>query len=178
MARAFLGLGSSVAPKENLHRALSLIVQHSSLTLTAISTFYRTPPLPAPGSPPSSVEGDPWFLNGVVAVETHLGATELTEVLASFEASAGRIRGPNKYAPRRLDLDLLLFHSEEPSHPILHEHPDIRTRPWVAYPLLELAPDLHLSDGTHITQVTAAFPGPGGEKDGPFTESLRRAFPS
>lgn len=142
------------------------------MELAGISTFYRTPPLPAPGADPQSVARDPDFFNGVLALRLTLTPGELRELLARIEEGLGRVREENRYAPRAMDLDLLL-HTGEPG--ALHK--DVRRRPWVALPLAELAPGLPLPpDGTPARELAASFPGPGGEEDQEITHALRTAF--
>lgn len=174
-AGAFLGVGSSLDPLENIPAALGLLLGTPGIRITGISTIYRTPPLPAPGASAESVARDPDFLNGVVAIRTSLTPEELTEVLGTIEKALGRVRTENKYAPRTLDVDLLVYRAPGPAeHPV---HRDVLTRPWVAIPLLELAPDLSLPQGHGpLKQVADRFPHAGGVVEEAFTRELRRRF--
>jgi len=90
----------------------------------------------------------PLFLNGVVKVRTGLDALTLKlDVLRGIESVLGRVRTADAHAARTIDLDILLYDSaiiEEPKLRI--PDPDIRERPFLAIPLLELAPDLVLPD--------------------------------
>lgn len=170
--RAFLSVGSNLGPEENVSAALGLLLATPGVEITGISTFYWTPPLAAPGAPADSVAGDPDFLNGVLEIQTSLAPEALVEALGIIEVALGRVPSEDKYAPRTLDLDLLLCESHP--HP---PHQDIRTRPWVALPLLELAPDLRLPpDGISLADVARAFTGPGGRADEALTRRLRRSF--
>lgn len=172
MTRAFLGIGSSLDPEENISAALGLLLGTPGVEITGISTFYRTPPLPVPGASPESVARDPDFLNGVVEIRTSVSPERLAEILETIEAALGRVRTEEKYAPRTLDLDLLLYDGAR-------AHPDIRSRPWVALPLLELDQDLALPpDGTPLRSIAGRFQGPGGEVDRTLTRELRvRYYP-
>jgi 2-amino-4-hydroxy-6-hydroxymethyldihydropteridine diphosphokinase len=170
--RAFLSVGSNLAPEENVPAALGLLLATPGVEITGISTFYWTPPLAAPGAPADSVAGDPDFLNGVVEIRTSLDPESLAEALGTIETALGRVPSEDRYAPRTLDLDLLLYESHP--HP---PHRDIRARPWVALPLLELAPDLRLPpDGISLAEVARAFPDPGGPADEALTQRLRQSF--
>lgn len=170
MVRAFLGIGSSLDPDRNIPAALGLLLGTPGVEITGISTLYRTPPLPAPGAPAESVAQDPDFLNGVLEIRTSVSLERLTEVLETIEVALGRVRTANRYAPRTLDLDLLLYDGTR-------AHPDIRSRAWVALPLLELDQELVLPpDGTPLKAVAQRFPGPGGEADRALTRELRRRF--
>lgn len=206
-ARAFLGVGSNLGPEENIPAGFTLLQNTPHLTITGISTFYRTPPLPAPGRDAASVADDPDFLNGVIELLTDLSPQALSERLTAIEDTLGRDRGADKYSPRRLDLDLLIFEprtemtgpddttpwtpgarpesrAKKPEMEMTRgsltpypPHPDLRTRPWVALPLLELAPEIRLPpDGTPLRVVAERFSGPGGEPTADFTARLRRRF--
>src|SRR5215467_8416980 len=100
MARAFIGVGSNIAPEENIRGGLRRIAQ--SARLVSISTFYRQPAIDHPEEPD--------FYNGVIEIDTDLPPTILKwQVLRRIEAALGRRRSKDKYAPRTIDLDLLLY---------------------------------------------------------------------
>ena len=183
--RAFVGVGSNINPAENVFDALGLLEQTPGITVVGISTFYRTPALPAPGAKTSPGGEDPDYLNGVLELDTDLDSTAFSKALVAVETALGRVRGDKKFASRTMDLDLLLFlpsKADDPGKGALlpvdpPPHPEVRSRAFVAIPLLELAPDLLLPpDGTPLSAVAASFPGPGGEVDGPLTDRLRRRF--
>jgi 2-amino-4-hydroxy-6-hydroxymethyldihydropteridine diphosphokinase len=134
----FIGVGSNIDPEDNISRALEQLATH--VRVEAVSTFYRTAPLARPSQPP--------FLNGVVKARTGLDARTLKlDVLRGIESVLGRVRTADAHAARTIDLDILLYDStiiEEPKLRI--PDPDIRERPSLAIPLLDLAPDLVLPD--------------------------------
>ena len=135
----FAGVGSNVDPEQNIAIALTLLA--SIATVDAVSMFYRTAALRRPELPP--------FLNGVIRLRTELDALTLKfEVLCGIESAIGRARRAGRadaYGSRTIDLDILLFNSEIIDVTELRvPAPDIRERPFVAVPLLELAPDLVL----------------------------------
>jgi 2-amino-4-hydroxy-6-hydroxymethyldihydropteridine diphosphokinase len=184
-ARAFVGVGSNIRPEENVLGALALLERNPGIRIVGVSTFYRTPALPAPGASEASVEAAPDYLNGVVELRTVLDAGTLAVALEETEAALGRVRTAERYASRTMDLDLLLFLSPAPlrTSGVSHgetappPHPEIRTRAFVAVPLLELAPDLLLPpDGTPLKDIADAFPGPGGEAEITLTERIRERF--
>lgn len=186
MARAYVGVGSNLAPEKNVLGALELITLDSRVMLTGISTFYRTPALPRPGGPENSAGEDPDYLNGVLALQTPLSPGHLITLLEQVEHARGRIRTEDKHAPRTIDLDLLLYLVSQPEmkdgpepgfRAVLPPHPEIRTRSFVAVPLWEVAPRLRLPpDGTSVQAIAKAFDGPGGVPESAFTERLRRKF--
>ncbi len=109
------------------------------LGIRAISTFYLTPALKRPADPP--------FVNGVVEVGDDLGPLEVKERLRQIEQALGRERTADRFAPRTVDLDLIIYGDEViSSDELTLPHPDVVERPFVAIPLLELAPDLILPD--------------------------------
>ena len=180
MAQAFVGVGSNILAEKNVFAALELLNRVSGLTLTGISTFYRTSALSNPLASDRPPRGaDPDFLNGVVAVTTELAPPELGTVLSDVEDALGRIRTHDKYAPRIMDLDLLVFLSDSASddEPRPPTHPDVLSRGFVAFPLLELAPELELLDqGQPLSHIAALLDGPGGKAEPDFTARLRSRF--
>src|SRR5262245_57944305 len=109
------------------------------LGIRAVSTFYRSPALKRPADPP--------FVNGVVEVGEALGPLEVKNRLRQIEQALGRERTADRFAPRTVDLDLIIYGDEViSSGGLTLPHPDIVERPFVAIPLLELAPDLILPD--------------------------------
>jgi 2-amino-4-hydroxy-6-hydroxymethyldihydropteridine diphosphokinase len=166
--RAFVAVGSNVDAAANVPRALERLDEE--VGVAAVSTFYRTPALERPGDPP--------FVNGVVAVHPAVSPLELKRILHRIEDELGRHRSGDRYAPRPIDLDLLLHRDEVSRDPALPlPHPDIRSRPFVAGPLAELAPDLLLPDsGTRLSAVAAALPPFPMEPLPDLTAELRRRF--
>lgn len=145
MARAYVGVGSNIEPEDNVRTALRLLERR--VRVVGVSTFYRTEPIGRPH--------DPEFINGVVAIETSLGAPELKwGVLRSMERQLGRRRRPDAYAPRTIDLDLLCYDGE-----LLD--PGVEQRAFVALPLVELEPTLALRDGRRLSSIVEHLPRSG-----------------
>ena len=150
MPRVFVGVGSNLGPEKNVTHGLRLL--HAELGVRGVSTFYRTPALDRPQDPP--------YANGVVEVGDALGPLDLKVLLERLERTLGREPTEDRYAPRTLDLDLLL-HGDRvlSSDAMTLPHPDIRTRAFVAIPLLELAPDLVLPDsGLPLRSIVDSLP--------------------
>jgi len=146
----FVAVGSNVDPEENVVRGLRLL--GAEVHLRNVSTFYRTPALDRPRDPP--------FANGVIEVDSELDPFEMKALLRRVELTLGRERTDDPYAPRTLDLDLLLHGDQVLSkNGVNLPHPDIRARAFVAIPLLELAPELVLPDsGTPLRSVVDSLP--------------------
>ncbi len=136
MIRAYVSVGSNIAPDANVPAALAALMDRAEVT--GVSTMYRTAPLNRP-------EQDP-FANGVWRISTDVEPRPLKfEVLRPIEQSLGRVRTDDAYAARTIDLDVLLY-----GDLVLDEDgleipdPDILRRPFLAVPLVELEPELCL----------------------------------
>ncbi|MEO1095744.1 MAG: 2-amino-4-hydroxy-6-hydroxymethyldihydropteridine diphosphokinase [Cyanobacteria bacterium J06638_28] len=120
-------LGSSLA---NLQGAIAQLHQHPQIRVVACSSCYRT----APVGPPQ-----PDYLNACVLLQTSLAPRALLQTLLAIEAEAGRIRR-ERWGPRLLDLDLLLFGNQVLAIPDLQiPHPRMHERAFVLVPLAEIA---------------------------------------
>ena len=136
---AYVGLGANLDdPVRQLRKALSALSARPSCRLLRSSSLYRTPPLGPPGQPA--------YVNGVALLETDLTPLDLLDALQGIERSQGRRRGGDRWGPRPLDLDLLLFGSRILAGARLRlPHPQIHRRAFVLVPLAEIAPaDLHV----------------------------------
>lgn len=86
----------------------------------------------------------PLFTNAVVQIRTRLSPWALLAELQKIERRSGRVR-KLRWGPRTLDLDLLVYADIIMDQSDLTiPHPGIRTRPFVLYPLLEIAPNLEI----------------------------------
>lgn len=132
-----LGLGANLpsaagSPLETLESALKKLSE-AGVRVVARSRWYRTAPVPA--------SDQPWFINGVVSIETGLKPKELLELLQDVERSFGRRRGIRNEA-RSLDLDLIDYEGQVGDGPdLVLPHPRMNERAFVLLPLAEIAPD-------------------------------------
>ncbi len=166
MVRVFVGVGSNLEPELHVPRALARLDE--AVGLLRVSTFYVTAPLGRPADPP--------FVNGVVELRDTLAAAPLKALLARIESDEGRRRGADRFAPRPVDLDLLLHGDSVSTSPPL-PHPDVSTRRFVAVPLLELAPELTLpGSGVRLAAIVEALPPWPMEPAVRLTRSLEEAF--
>ncbi len=167
-ARVFIGIGSNLAPEGNVANALGQLCAAASLV--AISTFFATPALDRPADPP--------FVNGVVEVEDDRRPATLKALLRTIEDAVGRHRSEDPYAPREIDLDLLLCGDTASSAPDMPlPHPDVTTRAFVALPLLELVPDLVLpGSGAPLSAVARSLPPYPMEPLVRLTQELRKRY--
>jgi 2-amino-4-hydroxy-6-hydroxymethyldihydropteridine diphosphokinase len=133
---AYIGLGSNLADPVSQIRAARLAIRNVPETRErAFSGLY--------GNPPMGPADQPDYVNAVMAVETRLDAESLLLELQRIETGQGRVRAGDRWGARTLDLDLLLYGQQRIATPDLTvPHPGIAARPFVLYPLLEIAPDL------------------------------------
>jgi 2-amino-4-hydroxy-6-hydroxymethyldihydropteridine diphosphokinase len=132
---AFVGVGSNLDPERNIRSALPGI--QAQTQVVAASRFYRNPAV-SPGH-----RTLPPFVNGVLKVRTRIAPWDLKYgVLRGIEGRVKRRRTADRYGPRTLDLDLLVYGDLEVQSPGLTlPDPDIAVQPFWAVPLAELYPD-------------------------------------
>lgn len=138
----FIGVGANlpgpgrISPQETCEAALACF-EAVGLKISARSRWFKSAPVP--------VSDQPWFINGVVAVETSLKPGDVMAELHKIEQQFGRNR-EKRNAARTLDLDLLVYDeeilegSEEPGTLRL-PHPRMHERAFVLLPLKDIAPD-------------------------------------
>ena len=145
MTVAFIGLGSNLGDREgNLRAAVARLAE---LGRVRVSSFRETDPV--------GVTDQPKFLNAAAELSTDLPARDLLDALLAIERDFGRDRArEERWGPRTLDLDLLLYADELIDEPGLTvPHPRLAERRFVLEPLHELAPGLVLPDGTAIRDL-------------------------
>lgn len=139
MPRAHVALGSNLGDRRaTLLAAVDALAEIDGVEVVAVSSLVETDPV--------GYLDQPQFLNGVVAIETTLGARDLLGVLLDVERRFGRERdGVPAQGPRTLDLDLVLYGREEIDEPGLRvPHPRLTERAFVLGPLAELDPGLEV----------------------------------
>ncbi|WP_339414015.1 2-amino-4-hydroxy-6-hydroxymethyldihydropteridine diphosphokinase [Pseudomonas sp. EA_35y_Pfl2_R5] len=158
MERVYIGLGSNLAtPLEQLRSALAALAALPHSHLIAQSSFYASDPLgPA---------DQPRYVNAVAALDTQLRPLELLDALQTIEQEQGRTRKAERWGPRTLDLDILLFGERQLNEPRLTvPHYHMHARAFVLYPLAEIAPDLQLPNGRTLAELLDACPYIGLER--------------
>jgi 2-amino-4-hydroxy-6-hydroxymethyldihydropteridine diphosphokinase len=130
---AYVALGSNLAqPVTQVTTALDELARLPASTLGARSSIYRTPPLGPPGQPD--------YINAVACLSTALAPERLLDELQALEQAHGRVREGQRWGPRSLDLDLLLYGGETIDTPRLQvPHPHMAERAFVLVPLAEIA---------------------------------------
>jgi 2-amino-4-hydroxy-6-hydroxymethyldihydropteridine diphosphokinase len=146
--RAFVGLGANLGDREaTIRRALALLADDPGIRVLAVSSLRETDPV--------GYADQPRFLNGAAALETELPARGLLDRLLAVERELGRNRSQEqRWGPRTVDLDLLLYGEETIDEPGLTvPHPRLADRRFVLEPLHELAPELTLPDGRSVRDL-------------------------
>ncbi len=157
MERIYIGMGSNLAaPDQQLRSALEALAQLPGTTLAGVSAFYQSDSL---------LPGQPRYTNAVAALDGSLTPLELLDALQAIENDQGRER-LERWGPRTLDLDILLFGDRLIDEPRLKvPHYQMHLRAFVLYPLAELAPaNLQLPDGQTLSELLAACPFVGLER--------------
>lgn len=149
MTLAYIALGSNQAsPLEQVSSALDALAAIPQSRMVATSSFYRTPPL--------GPQDQPDYLNAAVVLDTDLSAEALLDHTQRIELEHGRVRKEERWGPRTLDLDLMLFGDE-----VMHTdrltvpHYDMKNRAFMLVPLLEIAPECRFPDGQSVAEILA-----------------------
>ena len=149
--RAFVGVGANLGDREaTIRRAVELLDERDGVEVVAVSELRET----APWGP---VE-QPAFVNGAVAVETALEPAELLAALLDVERLLGRVRTGERWGPRTIDLDLLLYGEQVIDEPGLTvPHPRLHERRFALEPLAELDPDAYVPGHGRVAELLRAL---------------------
>jgi 2-amino-4-hydroxy-6-hydroxymethyldihydropteridine diphosphokinase len=136
MAEVYVALGSNLGDRERNLASARVALGREALTIERVSSIYET---------------DPWgaanqgrYLNQVVRGTTWLAPHDLLAQLLDIERGLGRDRtNAERFGPRVIDLDILLYEGVTVSEPDLHiPHPRMMERAFVLVPLAEIARDI------------------------------------
>ncbi len=156
MTLAYIAIGSNLAsPLDQVNAAIAALGSIPESRTVAVSGFYRTPPL--------GPQDQPDYLNAALALETALAPEALLDHTQRIELQQGRVRKAERWGPRTLDLDIMLFGDNVIRTPRLTvPHYDMHNRGFMLWPLAEIAPDLRFPDGTalgeHLRRLGCAKP--------------------
>jgi 2-amino-4-hydroxy-6-hydroxymethyldihydropteridine diphosphokinase len=144
VTQVLVAAGSNVEPRANLRRALDALAGH--YPDLRCSAAYRNRAVGFAGED---------FINLVVGFDTNEGVHAVIDHLHEAEALCGRARNAPKWAPRSMDLDILLFGDrvcEEPG--LVLPRPDLVRRAYMLGPATEIAPDtVHPTLGLTLGQL-------------------------
>jgi 2-amino-4-hydroxy-6-hydroxymethyldihydropteridine diphosphokinase len=143
-------LGSNIEPQKNIQAAVAMLAAQSRLI--AVSSVWETRPIGLPNQPN--------FLNLSAIIQTELTAEKLKhQTLTNIENKLGRTRRGNKFGPRTIDIDIMLFNNNilkagKQSIP----NDEVLERPFVAITLAEIAPDyIHPVTGQSLKEIAQNF---------------------
>ncbi len=143
MTVAYVGVGSNLGDREGAIRAAIAALPG----VVAVSELRETDPV--------GVIEQPAFLNGAVALETELSPRQLLAALLAIERELGRERR-ERWGPRTIDLDLLLYGGETVDEPGLTvPHPRLHERRFALEPLAELDSELLIPGRGRVADLLA-----------------------
>jgi 2-amino-4-hydroxy-6-hydroxymethyldihydropteridine diphosphokinase len=150
MTEVFVAAGSNIDPLRNLSAALERL--ELSYAPLRVSPAYRNKAV--------GFEGDD-FVNLVVGFDTDQTLEQVRARLQIIEADCGRPREAPKWAPRSMDLDILLFGDEVRNEPgLIVPRPDLVKRPYMLKPIVDIAPSLqHPTLHRTMRELWDAFDG-------------------
>jgi 2-amino-4-hydroxy-6-hydroxymethyldihydropteridine diphosphokinase len=136
MSTVYVGIGSNLGEREDtIRQALALLAAEPGIELDAVSSIRETDPV--------GIVDQPKFLNGAARVFTDLPPRAVLDRLLAVEQRLGRVRTGERFGPRTIDLDLLVYADEVVDEDGLGvPHPRLAERRFVLEPLVELDPEL------------------------------------
>jgi 2-amino-4-hydroxy-6-hydroxymethyldihydropteridine diphosphokinase len=147
MITAYIAIGSNQGnPVEQVKQAIKSLKQLPDSELLSVSSLYSSTPM--------GPQNQPDYINAVASIKTDLTPLELLGQIQAIELRQGRVRKEERWGPRTLDLDIILFGNQViQSERLTIPHYGMKEREFVLYPLAEIAPDLVLPDGSHLSQL-------------------------
>lgn len=144
MIRAYIAIGSNLGdPVTQAKKAIAALKEVPEIQVVAESSLYSSTPM--------GPQDQPDYINAVVAIDTTLPPLDLLDRTQAIELEHGRVRKAERWGPRTLDLDIILYgdlvHNCER---LTVPHYGMKVREFVLYPLAEIAPDLILPDQTAL----------------------------
>jgi len=151
---AYIGLGSNLEdPVAQVRRAFDELNEIPRSRCLSRSRRYISRPI--------GPDDQPDYINAAARLLTHLDACSLLEMLQRIEQMHHRIRG-ERWGPRTLDLDLLLYGDQVIETPDLTiPHPSMHQRLFVLLPLRDITPDLMIPGHGELSALIDACAGDG-----------------
>ncbi|MFC7372338.1 2-amino-4-hydroxy-6-hydroxymethyldihydropteridine diphosphokinase [Fictibacillus iocasae] len=137
MNKVYISAGSNLGDREGyLLKALELLQREPGITVQQVSPIYETDPV--------GYTDQPAFLNLALLLETDMKPDQILAKALDIELKLERKR-KEKWGPRTLDLDILLYNSESiQTEQLQVPHPRILERSFVLIPLIDIAPNLEV----------------------------------
>lgn len=144
---AYIGVGSNLDNPQ-----AQVLAAFAALAALADTRVILTSPLYA--SRPMGPSAQPDYVNAVAGLLTRRGPGELLAQLRAIEARFGRPERRERWGPRVIDLDILVFGRERRQEPQLTlPHPGVVERNFVLYPLADIAPDLDVPGLGRVSEL-------------------------
>jgi 2-amino-4-hydroxy-6-hydroxymethyldihydropteridine diphosphokinase len=155
---AYVGLGANLEePAMQLQAALGHIAGMSDTRLVAVSPFYRSRPM--------GPQDQPAYVNAVAGLLCSLDPLVLLNHLLAIEETMGRLRDGERWGPRIIDLDLLMYGAKTLQDDRLTlPHPGVHERSFVLYPLADIAPTISIPGRGRVELLRAAMSADGIER--------------
>jgi 2-amino-4-hydroxy-6-hydroxymethyldihydropteridine diphosphokinase len=135
---AYIGIGSNLDdPAKQVYGAIDALKRLPRSTFVRASRLYRTAPW--------GRADQPAFVNAAAMISTALSPRELLDALLAIERVHGRTREGERWGPRVIDLDILVYADVKIDEPGLHvPHPHLAERAFALLPLADLDPELEI----------------------------------
>lgn len=155
MELVYIVIGSNLGePLKQAQQAIGALNAIPNCRVTKTSSIYRSKPL----GPQDQND----FLNMAVLLETELEPEMLLDHTQRIELELGRVRKDERWGPRTLDLDIMLFGDRVINTPRLTvPHYGLKEREFMLYPLSDIAPDLIFPDGEALSERLTLVPRNG-----------------
>ncbi|MAB61537.1 MAG: 2-amino-4-hydroxy-6-hydroxymethyldihydropteridine diphosphokinase [Pseudoalteromonas sp.] len=152
MHTVYLGLGANLnAPRKQIHAAVTALKALKDVEFVCVSHDYASKPM--------GPQDQPDYVNAVACVKTALKPEQLLDITQAIELEHGRVRKEERWGPRTLDIDILLFGNDVIETPRLTvPHYGLTEREFVVYPLFEIAPTLVLPNNQSLADITKTLP--------------------
>jgi 2-amino-4-hydroxy-6-hydroxymethyldihydropteridine diphosphokinase len=152
MINVYLGLGSNLAePTRQIRAALGALNNLAETTIVCCSSLYASQPM--------GPQDQPDYVNAVVLLQTQLAPLALLKSIQKIELEHGRVRKEERWGPRTLDIDILLYGEQQiDSSDLVVPHYGLKKREFVLFPLFEISPQLSLPDGELLTELIQQCP--------------------
>lgn len=148
----YLGLGANLnSPKKQLDNAIVALKKLPDCEFISVSHYYASKPM--------GPQDQPDYINAVACINTTLIPEKLLDLTQAIELEHGRVRKAERWGPRTLDIDMLLFDAQTiNTERLTVPHYGLTEREFVVYPLLELAPKLILPSGIALHTIANTLP--------------------
>jgi len=152
MTPVYIGLGANLdSPVTQVQNAIKALDKLNHCSLIRTSKFYSSSPM--------GPQDQPDYVNAVALLHTRMEPEALLNELQRIELEQGRQRKNERWGPRTLDLDILLFANKTiNTERLTVPHYGLCEREFVVYPLLEIAPHLELPDGKALCDISKQVP--------------------